>query len=44
MAAASAWNSGADVVVIGNGIFENPQLLENICDQAILVNQHTRSF
>jgi phosphoglycerol geranylgeranyltransferase len=44
LAAASAWNSGADVVVIGNGIFENPQLLENICDQVLLVNQHARHF
>ncbi|MFN6048886.1 MAG: geranylgeranylglyceryl/heptaprenylglyceryl phosphate synthase, partial [Bacteroidota bacterium] len=39
MAAASAWQNGADVVVIGNGIFENPNLLETICQQAQLVNQ-----
>jgi hypothetical protein len=26
-------------VVIGNGIFENPNLLETICQQAQLVNQ-----
>ena len=38
-AALAAWQSGADVVVVGNGIFENPNLLISICDQAILVNQ-----
>ena len=39
MAAASAWQNGADVVVVGNGIFENPNLLETIGQQAQLVNQ-----
>lgn len=39
-AAAAAWQSGADVVVVGNGIFENPNLLLSICDQAIEVNKY----
>ena len=43
-AAASAWNSGADVVVVGNGIFENPQLLDGICQQAAITNQHAHQI
>jgi phosphoglycerol geranylgeranyltransferase len=44
LAAASAWQNGADVVVIGNGIFENPNLLESICDQAMIVNQNIGQY
>jgi putative glycerol-1-phosphate prenyltransferase len=39
MAAAAAWQNGADIVVLGNGIFENPNLLQAICEQATIVNQ-----
>lgn len=27
----AAWSNGADYIVVGNGIFDNPQLLEELC-------------
>lgn len=44
LAAASAWQNGADVVVLGNGIFENPNLLASICEQALMVNQNIGQY
>lgn len=37
--AKSAWKSGADVVVVGNAIEQNPQLLIEMTEAKILLNQ-----
>jgi putative glycerol-1-phosphate prenyltransferase len=36
--AENAWNNGADYIVVGNGIFNNPLLLEDLCNAMISIN------
>ncbi len=38
--ALTAWNHGADYIVVGNGIFNNPQLLEELCNSMITANSN----
>ena len=41
LSAAAAWESGADVVVVGNGIFEDNSLMSDLTDALRLINQRT---
>lgn len=42
--AKSAWKSGADVVVVGNAIEKNPQLLIEMTEAKILLNQQLQKI
>ena len=36
--AKNAWNNGADYIVVGNGIFNNTQLLSELCIEMNQIN------
>jgi putative glycerol-1-phosphate prenyltransferase len=40
-AAADAWSAGADVVVIGNGAFENPEIVREIAEMSTKIYKNT---
>lgn len=41
--AQSAWTNGADYIVVGNGIFDNPQLLQELCNAMKSFNSTTHN-
>jgi putative glycerol-1-phosphate prenyltransferase len=37
--ALNAWNNGADYIVVGNGVFENTQILKELSDVLNQINK-----
>ena len=42
--AKNAWKSGADVVVVGNAIEQNPELLIEMTEAKIMLNQQLQKI